>query len=69
MRGREGGELRRDPVKRVWALLQCGPMVFDVAPGRTYWLRIASTTSLSALNTQVVLTVVFFFVKIKNIQI
>ena len=48
---------------------QCGPVVFDVVPGRTYRLRIASTTSLSALNTQVVLTVVFFCVKIKNIQI
>jgi len=32
---------------------QCGPVVFDVVPGRTYRLRIASTTSLSALNVQV----------------
>lgn len=32
---------------------QCGPVVFDVQPGKTYRLRIASTTSLSALNVQV----------------
>jgi L-ascorbate oxidase len=32
---------------------QCGPVVFDVAPGKTYRLRIASTTSLSALNVHV----------------
>ncbi|CAN6177779.1 unnamed protein product [Urochloa humidicola] len=32
---------------------QCGPVVFDVEPGKTYRLRIASTTSLSALNVQV----------------
>jgi L-ascorbate oxidase len=28
-------------------------VVFDVDPGKTYRLRIASTTSLSALNVQV----------------
>ncbi|KAL6839377.1 hypothetical protein ACP4OV_030647 [Aristida adscensionis] len=32
---------------------QCGPAVFEVQPGRTYRLRIASTTTLSALNLQV----------------
>lgn len=32
---------------------QCAPVVFDVEPGKTYRLRIASTTSLSALNLQV----------------
>ncbi|KAL6602885.1 hypothetical protein ACP70R_043246 [Stipagrostis hirtigluma subsp. patula] len=32
---------------------QCGPVVFNVEPGKTYRLRIASTTSLSALNVQV----------------
>ncbi|TVU07925.1 hypothetical protein EJB05_41302, partial [Eragrostis curvula] len=32
---------------------QCGPLVLDVDPGKTYRLRIASTTSLSALNVQV----------------
>ncbi|KAG0514822.1 hypothetical protein BDA96_10G226200 [Sorghum bicolor] len=32
---------------------QCSPVVFDVDPGKTYRLRIASTTSLSALNVQV----------------
>ncbi|KAL6602886.1 hypothetical protein ACP70R_043247 [Stipagrostis hirtigluma subsp. patula] len=32
---------------------QCGPAVFDVEPGKTYRIRIASTTSLSALNLQV----------------
>jgi L-ascorbate oxidase len=32
---------------------KCSPVVFDVEPGRTYRLRIASTTSLSALNVQV----------------
>lgn len=32
---------------------QCYPVVFDVEPGKTYRLRIASTTSLSALNVQV----------------
>ncbi|KAM3192048.1 hypothetical protein ACQJBY_069347 [Aegilops geniculata] len=32
---------------------QCAPVVFDVEPGRTYRLRIASTTSLSALNVQI----------------
>ncbi|KAL6839550.1 hypothetical protein ACP4OV_030820 [Aristida adscensionis] len=32
---------------------QCAPVVFNVQPGKTYRLRIASTTSLSALNVQV----------------
>ncbi|XP_047074126.1 L-ascorbate oxidase-like [Lolium rigidum] len=32
---------------------QCAPVVFDVEPGKTYRLRIASTTTLSALNLQV----------------
>ncbi|KAL6603910.1 hypothetical protein ACP70R_044271 [Stipagrostis hirtigluma subsp. patula] len=32
---------------------QCAPVVFNVEPGKTYRLRIASTTSLSALNVQV----------------
>ncbi|TVU07930.1 hypothetical protein EJB05_41308 [Eragrostis curvula] len=32
---------------------QCAPVVFDVEPGKTYRLRIASTTSLSALNVHV----------------
>ncbi|KAK2630682.1 hypothetical protein QOZ80_UnG0729060 [Eleusine coracana subsp. coracana] len=32
---------------------QCGPVVFDVEPGKTYRLRIASTTSLASLNVQV----------------
>ncbi|XP_062229071.1 L-ascorbate oxidase-like [Phragmites australis] len=32
---------------------QCAPVVFDVQPGKTYRVRIASTTSLSALNVQV----------------
>ncbi|OEL19507.1 L-ascorbate oxidase [Dichanthelium oligosanthes] len=32
---------------------QCSPVVFAVEPGKMYRLRIASTTSLSALNVQV----------------
>uniref|UniRef100_A0ACD6A969 Uncharacterized protein n=1 Tax=Avena sativa TaxID=4498 RepID=A0ACD6A969_AVESA len=32
---------------------QCAPVVFDVEPGKTYRLRIASTTTLSALNLQI----------------
>ncbi|TKW22755.1 hypothetical protein SEVIR_4G248900v4 [Setaria viridis] len=32
---------------------KCSPVAFDVEPGKTYRLRIASTTSLSALNVQV----------------
>uniref|UniRef100_A0ACD5WSC2 Uncharacterized protein n=1 Tax=Avena sativa TaxID=4498 RepID=A0ACD5WSC2_AVESA len=32
---------------------QCAPVIFDVEPGKTYRLRIASTTTLSALNLQV----------------
>lgn len=32
---------------------QCAPVVFAVEPGKTYRLRIASTTTLSALNVQV----------------
>lgn len=32
---------------------QCAPVVFTVEPGKTYRLRVASTTSLSALNVQV----------------
>ncbi|PAN23643.1 hypothetical protein PAHAL_4G107200 [Panicum hallii] len=47
------GVVRRSECGPFCRETQCGPVVFDVEPGRTYRLRIASTTSLSALNVQV----------------
>ncbi|KAJ1259631.1 hypothetical protein BS78_10G170400 [Paspalum vaginatum] len=46
-------EIRRSECGPFCEDSQCSPVVFRVHPGKTYRLRIASTTSLSALNVQV----------------